>query len=82
VAFTWGIINALRVDQQGWFNNFAMFWQIVCTFLFVVVVLSLQVCMPFVVPTTVLLNTGRMQGNNGTLNSSSFVWTLWNKYVE
>lgn len=28
VCFVWSVINALRIDQQGWLNNLAMFIQV------------------------------------------------------
>jgi len=36
----WGLINALRVDQQGWVNNFAAGWQIASTAVIAAVVLG------------------------------------------
>ena len=40
-AFIWALLNALRVDQQGWINNFAAAWQIVTTIVIVICVLAM-----------------------------------------
>jgi hypothetical protein len=32
VTFLWAVQNALRIDQQGWLNNLAAFFQIFSSF--------------------------------------------------
>lgn len=38
-SFLWAVQNALRIDQQGWFNNFAVILQIASTIVIVIVLL-------------------------------------------
>jgi len=39
ITFLWAIQNALRIDQQGWLNNFAAFLQFGSTIVIVVILL-------------------------------------------
>ena len=41
VTAAWSLINALRVDQQGWVNNFAAVWQVTTTVAIIVAVISI-----------------------------------------
>jgi amino acid transporter len=41
VCAAWSVINALRVDQQGWVNNFAAVWQVTTTVAIIVAVISM-----------------------------------------
>ena len=41
VCAAWSLINALRIDQQGWVNNFAAVWQVTTTIAIIVAVISM-----------------------------------------
>ncbi len=41
ILFTWSVISALRIDQQGWLNNIAAFFQIAVTLIIVLVLFIL-----------------------------------------
>jgi amino acid transporter len=41
ITAVWAIQNALRVDQQGWLNNFAAFFQISSSIVIVVVLFAM-----------------------------------------
>lgn len=41
ICFVWATLNILRVDQQGWINNFAAIWQVLSTFIIIIVVLAM-----------------------------------------
>lgn len=41
ITAVWAIQNALRVDQQGWLNNFAAFFQISSSIVMVVVLFAM-----------------------------------------
>ncbi len=40
VTFAWSLENCMRIDQQGWLNNFAAVYQVLSSFIIVIVVLS------------------------------------------
>ena len=40
IAVVWAGLNFLRVETQGWVNNFSTFWQIASTFIFVIAVFA------------------------------------------
>ncbi|CAF4613034.1 unnamed protein product, partial [Rotaria sp. Silwood1] len=41
ICFVWAVQNALRIDQQGWLNNFAVIFQLGSAVIIVVVLLSM-----------------------------------------
>ncbi|CAF1989261.1 unnamed protein product [Rotaria magnacalcarata] len=41
ITFVWAVQNALRIDQQGWLNNFAVFFQLGSAITIVVVLFSM-----------------------------------------
>src|ERR1700681_1783546 len=41
VAVLWAVINALRVDQQGYVNNLGAFWQIGVTVVVIAVLFTM-----------------------------------------
>ncbi|CAF2036296.1 unnamed protein product [Rotaria magnacalcarata] len=41
ISFVWAVQNALRIDQQGWLNNFAVFFQLGSAITIVVVLFSM-----------------------------------------
>jgi amino acid transporter len=41
ITFIWAVQNALRIDQQGWINNIAAFFQISSTIVISIVLLTM-----------------------------------------
>ncbi|CAF4559108.1 unnamed protein product, partial [Rotaria sp. Silwood1] len=41
ICFVWAVQNALRIDQQGWLNNFAVIFQLGSAVIIVVVLLAM-----------------------------------------
>lgn len=57
ISFFWALVNILRVDQQGWVNNFATAWQI-CTTIAIIIVLLVNTPNDPNVPSTWVWTTG------------------------
>ena len=71
-CFVWALCNALRVDQQGWINNFAAAWQIVTTVVIVICILVMPPKDPDV-PSNWVWNTSY----NGTgVDQSNFGYVM------
>ena len=41
IALVWAVQNALRIDQQGWLNNIAAFFQITSSIVIVIVLFAI-----------------------------------------